>query len=205
MIRPCVVGEGEYPTVTGGPFADGYTASVTSLYGPREPIQTPAGMTGDFHYGIDLFAHDPPPLVSLMDGVVEYAEAWNPTVGNWIRVRSGEWSFDYYHMDAPPIHKPGDVVGMGEYVGNVGTTGLSTAPHLHLGMTLNGAPIDPLPVLRDAKEDEVRKVTNTEAVNALMAVVEQKDDAIAQREGCWVGVKEDGEYREITFRVKGEA
>lgn len=192
MIRPCFVSEGEYPTVSGGPFPDDAQASVTSLYGPREPLQTPNGVTGGFHYGIDLYAAPAPALLALMDGVVEYAEAWSAEVGNWVRVRSGEWSFDYYHMESPPIHKAGDEIAMGEYVGRVGSTGLSTAPHLHLGMTLNGESIDPLPVLRSTtgvgseawEEMELRALSQSEAIEA----VKRSAAAVGPDYGQWYEV-----------------
>lgn len=199
MIRPCTVSDGEYPTVTGGPFSDGVSASVTSLYGPREAFDTPAGRTGDFHYGIDLWADPPPTLVALMDGVVEYAGAWDAQVGNWIRVRSGEWSYDYYHMDSVPVHKSGDEVKAGDYIGVVGSTGLSTAPHLHLGMTLNGASVDPLAVLRErfgsiaddsstSEEDVLELESLTDQAEAIRKVKEAAQ-AVGPDQGQWFRIK----------------
>lgn len=214
--RRTTVSEGsivsDFPTVRGGPFPDDVLASVTSLYGPRTPFWTPSGMTGDFHYGIDLWAYPSPTLLAFSGGVVEYA-GWDDSVGNWIRVRSGEWSWDYYHMASAPVHKPGDTVVAGEYIGVVGTTGLSTAPHLHLGMTLNGENIDPLAVLRDAQPveaaqeadvAEVEKKTNVEALTLVLDLLRAASSVAGQADGQWVGVlpgAPDG-YKDIVVRVK---
>lgn len=202
-----------FPTVQGGPFPNDVVASVTSLYGPRDPLNTPAGMTGSFHYGIDLWAWPPPPLVALSDGVVEYAQAEHPEVGNWVRVRNGEWSWDYYHMADAPLVRTGDVVTAGDPIGTVGSTGLSTAPHLHLGMTLNGANIDPLPVLRDApplesREEadvaEVEKKNNVEAVALALDLLRSVSAVAGQVDGQFIGILPGAPagFKDVITRVK---
>lgn len=202
------------PAVRGGPFPDDVLASVTSPYGPREPFDTPSGRTGAFHYGIDLWAWPPPPLVALSDGVVEVSQAWNAEVGNWVRVRNGEWSWDYYHMEEPPTVAVGDAVQAGDVLGRVGSTGLSSAPHLHLGMMLNGENIDPLPVLRGAQPvdgqteeadvAEVVKKTNVEAVGLLYDVLRAASAVAGQADGQFIGVLPGAPegYRDVVVRVK---
>jgi hypothetical protein len=189
MFHPVAVGTGKYPTITGGPFPAGVSASVTSLYGPREPLQTPNGYTGAFHYGIDLYADPPPLLVALMEGVVEVAVAGDAAVGNWMRVRAGEWSYDYYHMADAPVFAAGDEVAAGQYVGQVGSTGLSTAPHLHLGMTLNGESIDPLEALKSfateagspAQEDEMKLIPLTTTEKSALGVALGGDGGVFRK------------------------
>ena len=48
----------------------------------------------------------------------------------------------YNHMDRVDV-KEGQTVAQSETIGTVGSTGRSTGPHLHLGVILNGASVDP--------------------------------------------------------------
>ena len=138
-----------YPAYVGGPFEDSAVILVSSLYGVRAPIYTPAGMTGDFHYGLDQHCLAPiqPTLLGLSDGEVIFSVAGDAQVGNWVRVKNGEWSWEYYHLAEPSPLLVGQYVKAGDYVGQVGTTGLSTGPHLHLGITYRGMFVDPLEIL----------------------------------------------------------
>jgi len=53
----------------------------------------------------------------------------------------------YFHLQDSLV-KPGDLVQRGQEVGRVGATGRTTGPHLHFGVRLNGARIDPAALLR---------------------------------------------------------
>jgi murein DD-endopeptidase MepM/ murein hydrolase activator NlpD len=53
----------------------------------------------------------------------------------------------YFHLQDSLV-KPGDLVQKGQEVGRVGATGRATGPHLHFGVRLNGARIDPAALLR---------------------------------------------------------
>ena len=48
----------------------------------------------------------------------------------------------YLHMKSFAVH-PGQRVQKGETIGRVGSTGLSTAPHVHWGIYVHGVPVDP--------------------------------------------------------------
>src|SRR5690606_15336593 len=91
--------------IGGGPFPDQVRAIVTSPFGPRTPFWTPAGPTSNYHTGIDLAVAPACLLVAISDGYVEVAQAWHPSVGNWIRIAAGDgWTWDYYHMrDVPTL------------------------------------------------------------------------------------------------------
>ena len=203
-IRPCTVGAGEYPTVRGGPFPFTVEATVTSNFGPRERISTAVGTTGPFHYGTDFYADPPPALLAISDGRVLIAEANHPEVGNWIRVDAGDgWAWDYYHMAYVPIVIAGDVIRAGDLVGIVGSTGIATGPHLHLGIAHDGINLDPLAMLRRCdpvplaggefypeQEDgmEPVKVVNAEAIAAVKAAV----TAVGQQDGDYLATAGSG-------------
>ncbi|MBT7483240.1 M23 family metallopeptidase, partial [Candidatus Peregrinibacteria bacterium] len=54
------------------------------------------------------------------------------------------WKTIYLHFESPSHLKVGDTVEAGELVGKIGSTGRSTAPHLHFEMQYKGTSVDPL-------------------------------------------------------------
>lgn len=52
--------------------------------------------------------------------------------------------FSFYMHQSETLVKEGDFVKKGSLIGRVGSTGMSTGPHLHLGMKVRGTLIDPL-------------------------------------------------------------
>mgnify|MGYP003345844995 CR=1 FL=1 len=152
-LNPCTVIENGsivsgMPAIKGGPFPQDVTMQLVSPYGPRDPIYTPNGTTANFHFGADFWSPEaPPPLVAMTDGVVTYSVSGDSMVGNWIQVQNDQYSWEYYHLSAPSGLNVGDTVIPGQYVGNVGATGMATGPHLHLGIKHNGSTVDPMPFL----------------------------------------------------------
>ncbi|WP_300345734.1 M23 family metallopeptidase [Nesterenkonia sp.] len=108
-------------------------AVQTSDYGPRvHPV------TGEdsFHAGTDWAAPDGTPIYAIADGVVASAD-YNEARGGVIVIDhtiNGEAvSSVYIHMWETGIHiQPGDTVSAGDHIGDVGNSGQSTGPHLHL-------------------------------------------------------------------------
>lgn len=144
-------------TVQGGPFDQHTTGYITSLYGPRAPIQDPdTGIwTQPFHSGLDIAIW---PYTDLIGGIHNLHALfagtikWNfsdPIYGNAVWVESDDGTVvEYFHMYAPCQYAVGMRVPAGAVLGKVGNTGLSTGPHLHLGIILpGGGYIDPLPFL----------------------------------------------------------
>ena len=67
--------------------------------------------------------------------------------GNMVIVDHGNRIFSYYmHMSEIRVN-PGDLVEAGQVVGLVGSTGMSTAAHLHVSVVINGVQADPLSFL----------------------------------------------------------
>jgi murein DD-endopeptidase MepM/ murein hydrolase activator NlpD len=114
-------------------------ARLTSSFGLRfHPILGFSRM----HQGVDLAAPYGTPIVAASDGVVRFA-GWHGGHGNFVQiVHAGGLGTGYGHMSSFVV-SPGTGVRQGQLIGYVGTTGLSTGPHLHFEVYRNGVPIDP--------------------------------------------------------------
>lgn len=96
------------------------------------------------HLGIDLAAPTGSPIVATSDGVVTTAD-WRGGYGLLVALDHGRGlETRYGHMSRLGV-LPGQRVSRGQILGFVGSTGLSTGPHLHYEMRVNGRPVDPLP------------------------------------------------------------
>lgn len=95
------------------------------------------------HRAIDYAATLGTPIRSVGDGTVSFA-GWNGSYGNMVKVRhNGTYSTNYGHMSKIAV-SVGQKVSQGDIIGYVGSTGLSTGPHLHYEMEKNGVKINPL-------------------------------------------------------------
>ncbi len=112
---------------------------VTSRFGYR--IHPISGNT-TFHYGADLAAVTGTKVCSVADGTVSET-GYGSINGNYIKIAHADGYVSHYtHLHS--IHvKKGEKVGMGEYIGTVGSTGYSTGPHLHFELRRNGSVLDP--------------------------------------------------------------
>lgn len=84
------------------------------------------------HQGVDFASPTGTPVLAAGDGVVEEVKRWGG-YGNWLKIRhTREWETGYGHLSryAAGIH-PGVHVHQGQVVAFVGSTGMSTGPHLH--------------------------------------------------------------------------
>ena len=97
------------------------------------------------HVGVDLAADYGTPVKAVADGRVEQA-GWAGELGNSVRIDHERGMTSIYgHMQriSPDVHQ-GSFVHMGQVIGFVGSTGLSTGPHLHFGIEKQGAYVNPL-------------------------------------------------------------
>lgn len=100
------------------------------------------------HLGVDYAADHGTPVYSIGDGTV-IARGWDGKGGgNYIKIRhNSTYTTLYMHLAGfAKGLKTGDRVRQGELIGYVGSTGLSTGPHLDFRFFRNGQPIDPLKV-----------------------------------------------------------
>lgn len=97
-----------------------------------------------FHSGMDYTAPVGTPVYATGDGVVEVAERSRRGSGNRIVIDHGfGYKSVYAHLNEIKTVR-GRSVERGEVIGTVGNTGLSTAPHLHYEVWMNGEPVNPL-------------------------------------------------------------
>ncbi|MBC7781080.1 MAG: M23 family metallopeptidase [Proteobacteria bacterium] len=102
-----------------------------------------------FHEGVDFFAEAGTPIVAAASGVVTAAE-FHPQYGHLVEIDHGnDLLTRYAHASALHV-KVGDIVRRGQQVGNVGSTGRSTGPHLHFEVRHRGAPQNPSRFLTSA-------------------------------------------------------
>lgn len=115
---------------------------VSSRFGMREhPILGFSAM----HAGTDFAAPYGTPVIAAGSGVVKQAGP-NGGYGNWVLIaHDARISTGYAHLArfAPGI-RPGVRVRQGQVIGFVGSTGLSTGPHLHYELHTNGRPVNPI-------------------------------------------------------------
>lgn len=125
--RPSDVGTG----VMMMPFNGG----ISSRYGERSGRRTS-------HKGVDLCGATGSPVVAADNGKVIQAE-YRYDYGNIIVVDHNNGLTTYYaHLNKINV-AVGDVVEKGQKIGTVGSTGISTGPHLHFEVRRDGTPIDP--------------------------------------------------------------
>lgn len=94
------------------------------------------------HKGLDIAAPWGTPIRAAMDGVVELAGR-NGGYGNFVKLgHAGGLATGYGHMSRFAVG-PGTRVSRGQVIGYVGSTGMSTGPHLHYELWKNGIPINP--------------------------------------------------------------
>ena len=100
------------------------------------------------HTGTDIAAARGTPVLSAGAGEVRLAGS-QAIFGNVVIVHHGQGlSTSYNHLSA--IHvETGQRVARGELLGEVGSTGQSTGPHLHWGVVLGGTAVDGMPLLDD--------------------------------------------------------
>jgi murein DD-endopeptidase MepM/ murein hydrolase activator NlpD len=97
------------------------------------------------HTGIDFGAAWGSPIVAAADGQV-VAAGWTGGYGEQVQVAHGGGIVSTYSHMSGIAASPGQMVRQGQVIGYVGSTGLSTGPHLHFEVRLNGQPVDPMSV-----------------------------------------------------------
>jgi murein DD-endopeptidase MepM/ murein hydrolase activator NlpD len=135
------------------PDVNGYGLSTGFIW-PADGVFTSGfgWRWGRIHAGIDIAAPVGTPILAAASGVIDYA-TWNDGgYGNMIDIRHPDGTITRYgHMNALYV-KEGQTVSQGQVIGEMGSTGFSTGPHLHFEIRPNGgSAIDPMTFLANAK------------------------------------------------------
>jgi murein DD-endopeptidase MepM/ murein hydrolase activator NlpD len=127
---------------TQGSMGRPVNAPMTSSFGMRRhPILGYQRM----HSGVDFGASHGSPIFAVTDAVVAYAGR-KGGYGNFIRLNhAGGLATGYAHLSRYAVNA-GQPVRRGQIIGYVGSTGLSTGPHLHYELYRDGRPVNPLSV-----------------------------------------------------------
>jgi murein DD-endopeptidase MepM/ murein hydrolase activator NlpD len=97
---------------------------------------------GAFHQGVDISAPTGTPIRATADGIVLFAEM-EKGYGRLVKIEHGNSVETYYAHLSRFYVQAGQDVRRGEMIGEVGSSGRSTAPHLHYEVRLGGAPVNP--------------------------------------------------------------
>ena len=126
---------------------------ITLAFGPCTYPFEPAGFGyAHFHTGVDVAYNQGTPILAADDGVVVAADASRVNgmlvgYGNYVIVAHKNNFFSLYgHLLGFQV-KTGDAVHQGQLIGNEGSTGNSTGPHIHFEYRYGGQPTNPLPYL----------------------------------------------------------
>lgn len=142
-------GNGQYYDAIGKPLRQGFTsvpvegARISSPFGTRfHPILQTLRM----HNGIDYAVASGTPIHAPSDGIVE-SYGIKGGYGNAVILRHNDSMQTLYgHMSAFANLSLGQHVQAGDIIGYVGSTGVSTGPHLHYEVKINGQPVNPASV-----------------------------------------------------------
>lgn len=112
---------------------------VSSPFGDRD---APTAGASSNHQGVDLAAPEGTPIYASRTGVVT-AATFGKSAGYYVSINHGDgFSSIYMHMTRYVVSK-GQAVSAGQVIGYVGSTGVSTGPHLHFGISYNGKYVNP--------------------------------------------------------------
>lgn len=137
----------------GGEFANPVAGgTISSKFGPRDTFSTSNGASSSrWHKSIDIAAPAGTAIKSVQGGKVT-ANGWVSGYGWTIEVtHDNGYVSMYHHMQNQSSVAVGTEVKQGQTIGNVGSTGNSTGPHLDLTITKDGTPVDPASLIGDYK------------------------------------------------------
>ena len=121
--------------------------AVSSGYGLRSDPFTGGSST---HEGIDISTSRGEPVLATADGTV-LLSGWAGEYGRAIEIVHNDRYVTLYGHLQETLVEQGQVIRRGDRVGLVGSTGRSTAPHLHYEVRVDGRPVNPLEYILEGR------------------------------------------------------
>lgn len=131
----------EETAVSGAPVANSF---ISSRFGYRKDPFT--GKT-EFHAGLDFTSRQGSKVSTVAAGIVNWAGR-HPEYGNMVEIKHSDGLVTRYAHNKSNLVKAGDVVKKGQVIALSGSTGRSTAPHVHFEVYKNGRVVDPAAYIR---------------------------------------------------------
>ena len=145
---PSSSGGGTTGTNTAGGITWKTPISYTAFTSPFGYRIHPISGTKKFHYGVDLAAPTGRPIYATRAGTVSTAAYQAGGAGNYVQINHGDGYRSIYMHMTHYIVKVGQHVSQGQVIGYCGSTGGSTGPHLHFGISYNGTYVNPANYIR---------------------------------------------------------
>ena len=149
--------ESTYPE--SGDYISGYDiASIPSQIPVKGYLTQKIELSSDFktknHYGIDISAVEGTPVAASAGGLVVFS-GWSYDLGNHIILYHGDGYFTQYGHLQDLIAEAREFVSLGEAIAHVGSTGISSGPHLHFEIWREGTVLDPLEFFPQYKQNDL--------------------------------------------------
>jgi murein DD-endopeptidase MepM/ murein hydrolase activator NlpD len=142
-LRMRIAKEEAYSLSDGGSTADRREMAGIFFFPPLRGIVTSAFARREAHFGIDIVAKADAAVKACLAGTITLA-SWTTDAGHVIHIQHSNDLVSIYKHNSVLLKKVGDRVKAGEAIAIVGNSGeLTTGPHLHFELWLNGEPVDP--------------------------------------------------------------
>ncbi len=134
----------ELNRILGSLFMHPVQGRISSFFGERAD---PFTGVPNYHNGVDIVNKPGTSILAAMAGTVADV-GFNYNYGNYVILKhSGQYQTLYGHLTRSIVSR-GQKIGQAQKIGELGSTGYSTGPHLHFSIFRNGQPVDPLRFLK---------------------------------------------------------
>ncbi len=142
LVKMALRGENPPSNATWLEPVSGYT--ITSPFGYRK---APTAGASTYHQGIDMACDSGTPIYATRSGTITKASYQAGGAGYYVSINHGDgFGSIYMHMTRYVV-SAGQSVSQGQLIGYVGSTGISTGPHLHFGISYGGTYVNPMAYL----------------------------------------------------------
>ena len=139
LVKMALKGQNPPSNATWIEPVSGYT--ISSPFGNRK---SPTAGASTYHRGVDMACPSGTPIYATRAGTVTVASYQAGGAGYYVSINHGDgFASIYMHMTRYVVSK-GQSVTQGQLIGYVGSTGISTGPHLHFGIIVGGLEVTPI-------------------------------------------------------------